>query len=338
MFALVAIVAVVGACGDRSKSAARDSAAQASVSATTPTKDAALPSGESRLAVDGGRIWYKVSGSGTATPAILLHGGPGFSSFYLKSLEAIGIDRPVVRYDQLGGGKSDGLTDTTKITIAHFVKELDSLRAHLGYDRVHLVGHSWGTILGLEYYRVHPEHVASLTLASAALDIPEWERHAKRLVRTLSDSSQRAIRVREAQKQYDAPDYQAALAEFYGKYVWRHPVEADLDSLLKTVNQTIYNYMQGPSEFTIVGTLKDYNATGYLKDVKVPTLFAVGEFDEANPVTIRRFAAMTPGAKVVIIPGAAHITTWDNPEAVAKAVRDHLRAADSAAAGKSSPE
>jgi proline iminopeptidase len=329
--ALVASMAIVSACSDRSKSSPSDSA-------TKPSTDAGLPNGESRLAVDGGRIWYKVSGKGTATPVILLHGGPGFSSFYLKSLETIGNDRPVVRYDQLGSGKSDGLTDTTKITIAHFVKELDSLRAHLGYDRVHLVGHSWGTILGLEYYRAHPEHVASLTLASAALDIPEWERHAKRLVRTLSDSSQRAIRLREAQKQYDAPDYQAALAEFYGKYVWRHPVEADLDSMLKTVNQTIYGYMEGPSEFTIVGTLKNYDATSYLKDVKVPTLFTVGEFDEANPVTIRRHAAMTPGATMVVIPGAAHTTTWDNPQAMEKAVRDHLRAADTATGAKSSTE
>ena len=330
ILALSAIVAATGACADRSKSSSSDSAAQrASASATTPTADTALPSGEWRLAVDGGRIWYKVSGTGTATPVILLHGGPGFSSFYMKPLEALGNERPVVRYDQLGGGKSDGLTDTTKITIAHFVKELDSLRAHLGYERVHLVGHSWGTILGLEYYRVHPEHVASLTFASAAFDIPEWERNAKRLVLTLSDSAQRAIRTREAQKQYDAPDYQAALEEFYGKYVWRHPVAADLDSLLKTVNQTIYNYMQGPSEFTIVGTLKTYDGTKYLKDVKVPTLFTVGEFDEANPATIRRHAAMTPGAKVVVIPGAAHVTTWDNPEAMVKAVRTHLNAADS---------
>jgi proline iminopeptidase len=87
--------------------------------------------------------------------------------------------------------------------------------------------------------------------------------------------------------------------------------------------------MQGPSEFTIVGTLKTYDGRKYLKDVKVPTLFTVGEFDEANPATIRHHAAMTPGAKVVVIPGAAHVTTWDNPEATVKAVRAHLKAADS---------
>ncbi len=141
----------------------------------------------------GGRIWYKVSGHGSGTAVILLHGGPGYSSFYLKPFEDLGDDRPVVRYDQLGGGKSSRTSDTTLFTIPHFVAELDSLRRTLGYDKVHLMGHSWGTILAVEYYLAHPEHVASMTLGSAALDIPTWERNAKRLVTTLPDSDQKAI-------------------------------------------------------------------------------------------------------------------------------------------------
>ena len=294
-----------------------------------PLGPASLPPGEAYLPVPDGRIWYKVSGAGSGMPVILLHGGPGYSSFYLKPFEALGDDRPVVRYDQLGGGKSDRITDTTLFTIAHFVRELDSLRSHLGYAKVHLLGHSWGTILALEYYRVHPEHVASLTLASAALDIPTWERNARRLVGTLSDSAQRAIRTRERQGRFDAPDYQAALGEFYGKYVWRHPVQADLDSLMSTVNEAIYNYMQGPSEFTITGTLKRYDGTPLLKDITVPTLYTVGEFDEADPPTIKRFAQMTPGAQVVVLPGAAHLTPWDAREESIRTVRAFLRGADS---------
>ena len=294
-----------------------------------PPAPSSHPPGESYLPVPGGRLWYKVSGGGSGTPVILLHGGPGYSSFYLKPFEALGDDRTVVRYDQLGGGKSDRITDTTLFTIANFVRELDSLRAHLGYTKVHLLGHSWGTILALEYYRVHPEHVASLTLASAALDIPAWERNARRLVGTLSDSAQRAIRTREAQRRFDAPDYQAALGEFYGKYVWRHPVQADLDSLMSTVNEAIYNYMQGPSEFTITGTLKRYDGTPLLKGVTVPTLYTVGEFDEANPPTIKRFAKMTPGARVVVFPGAAHLTPWDARDESIRTEQEFLGAADS---------
>jgi proline iminopeptidase len=247
----------------------------------------------------------------------------------MKSQEAISADRPLVRYDQLGAGHSDRISDTAMFNIAHFVRELDSLRSHLGYDKVHLIGHSWGTILGLEYYRAHPEHVASLTLMSPALDIPAWERNAKRLVKTLSDSSQKAIATREAEGKFDAPDYQAALEEFYGKYVWRRPVQADLDSTMSHVNEGIYNYMQGPSEFTIVGTLKTYDATPFLKDVKVPVLFTVGEFDEADPPTVRKHAQMTPGAKVAVIPGAAHIVQWDAPDEANRVVRAFLKSVDS---------
>ena len=295
-------------------------------------KRAALGPGEAYLAVPDGRIWYKKTGTGSGTPVILLHGGPGYNSFYLKPLEALGDDRPVIRYDQLGGGRSGPMTDTSLMTIPHFVRELDSLRAALGYDRIHLLGHSWGTILAFEYYRAHPEHVVSLTLGSAALDIPTWERNARRLVGTLSDSAQRAIRVREPEQKFDAPDYQRALEEFYGKYVWRHPVEADLDSTIKTANMQIYNYMQGPSEFTISGTLKTYDVTHLLPTIKVPTLYTVGQFDEADPPTIRRFASMTPGATVEVIPGAAHITTWDNSEVMVRVVRRFLRKVDAGGA------
>ena len=294
-----------------------------------PTREAALPPGEARLAVDAGRIWYKVTGKGGGTPLMLLHGGPGVSSFYLKPFEELGDDRPVVRYDQLGSGKSDSLSDTTKFTIAHFVAELEALRAHLGYDRVALLGHSWGTTLAVEYYRAHPEHVASLILESAFLDAHTWDRNTRKLVTTLSDSSQRAIKRREADHQYQSSDYQAASNEYFGRYIALHPVAADGDSIQSTMNERLYEYMEGPSEFTFTGTLKDYDAKPFLRTVKVPTLYTVGEFDEADPATVRRLAAITPGARVVEFKGAAHLTPWDAHDENIRVVRAFLRSVDS---------
>jgi len=287
-----------------------------------------LGSGESMLPVPDGKIWYKKSGTGTGTPIILVHGGPGFNSFYLKPLEALGSDRPVIRYDQLGGGKSGAMTDTSLFTIAHFVRELDSLRASLGYDKVHILGHSWGTILAYEYYKAHPEHVASIVFGSACLDIPAYEKRAQSLVATLSDSAQKAIKTAETTNKFDAPSYQSAVNEFFGKYVFRHPPEADLDSTMKMVNERIYNYMQGPSEFTITGTLKSYNVTGELGAIKVPTLYTVGEFDEVGPDLVKGFANKTPGAKYALIPGSAHITSWDNPTEMLRVVREFLAGVD----------
>ncbi|HJQ19415.1 MAG TPA: proline iminopeptidase-family hydrolase [Gemmatimonadaceae bacterium] len=287
---------------------------------------------EATLPVVGGNIWYRRSGAGSATPVILIHGGPGASSYYLKPLEALGDDRPVIRYDQLGSGHSDAVNDTSLFTIQRFVAELDSLRAALGYDRVHLVGHSWGTMLAFQYYRAHPKRVASLTLASPVISSAAWAKTAGKLVQTLSDSARTAIVEREKTHDYDAPDYLAAVDEYYGKYVMLRPVQEDLDSLTKTLNSTLYRYMWGPSEFSVTGTLRTYDVTRQLRSVKVPTLYTVGEFDEAGPENVRRFAAATPGARLEVIPDAAHLTTWDNPDAMIRVVRDFLRSADSLAA------
>ena len=104
--------------------------------------------GEAKLPVPGGNIWYKISGTGKNIPLVLLHGGPGYSSFYLKAFEELGNDRQVIRYDQLGAGKSDHISDTALFTIDHFVRELDSLRRFLGLK------HGWG-ILGVQFRQLN---------------------------------------------------------------------------------------------------------------------------------------------------------------------------------------
>lgn len=298
-----------------------DSGAERPEPAPAPIDGATLP-------MPDGDLWYRVTGTGPGVPVVLLHGGPGFSSFYLKSLEGLGDDRPVIRYDQLGSGRSDGLADPASFTLERFVDELEALREHLGVERFHVYGHSWGTMLATEYYQAYPERVASLVLGSAALDARAWERHTRELLQTLPDSMVEAVETREAERNYTAPDYQAAMDEFYARYVWRRPVTADLDSMMATFNAAMYEYMWGPSEFTVTGTLQEFDAKPMLGTVTVPVLYTVGEFDEAGPENIETFARLTPGARVVVIPEAGHITAWDNREADLEAVRAFLREAD----------
>jgi proline iminopeptidase len=155
-----------------------------------------------------------------------------------------------------------------------------------------------------------------------------YGRRANDLVQTLSDSSKQAVKRALATGRFDAPDYQNAVSEFWGRYVFRHPVQADLDSSLASFNARIYEYMQGPSEFTITGTLASYDAKPFLPEIKVPTLVTVGEFDEVGPELARSHAALIPGARFHIFPGAAHLTTWDAPETTIATVRGFLRSAD----------
>ncbi len=214
-------------------------------------------------------------------------------------------------------------------TIKHFVSELDSLRKHLGINQWNLLGHSWGTILALEYYKAFPDKVASLTFASACFDIPAYAIQAKKLLKTLPDSLQQAIVMAETTGKYEDPLYHKAITQFTCLYLVRKPVKAEMDSTSATYNNNIYYYMQGPSEFTIIGTLKNYDATSDLSKIKVPTLFTVGEFDEVGAELVKSFADKVSGSRYKVFPNSAHITMWDAKEENLKIAREFLHSVDS---------
>ena len=296
--------------------------------AATTQATAALGPGEAMLPVRGGRIWYKVSGTGKGTPMVLIHGGPGAGSYYLKPFEDIGDDRRVIRYDQLGAGKSDRLTDTTLMVIPRFVEELDSLRRALAIDRWFLNGHSWGTVLALEYYKAHPDHVAGIVFGGSVFDWRAYARETNEWTKQLTDSAQRAIAAWKAGGSADTPAFKAATGEFYSKFVFRRPVPADTDSTNAGFGAEQYNYMQGAYEYVVTGTLKDYDARADLPKIRVPVLSTTGEFDEVGPKTVEAHAKMIPGAKFVLYKGAAHVTSWDATEANVKDVREFARSVD----------
>lgn len=121
--------------------------ALAGVLLTAGCQSSGIEPGEGYVDVPGGKVWYRVVGGGDRTPLLLLHGGPGSPSYYLEPLGALADERPVVFYDQLGAGRSDQPTDTTLWRVDRFVEELAAVRAALGLDEVHILGHSWGTML-----------------------------------------------------------------------------------------------------------------------------------------------------------------------------------------------
>ncbi|HEV8504074.1 MAG TPA: proline iminopeptidase-family hydrolase [Chitinophagaceae bacterium] len=283
-----------------------------------------LQPGEGFIDVDGGKVWYRIVGSGEKTPVIVLHGGPGAPSYYLKPLSPLGADRKLIFYDQLGCGKSDHSVDTTKMTVDHFVDELKTVVDHFGLKEFYLYGQSWGTMLGTDYYLKYPLGIKAIILSSPAISIPRWLSDADTLLSTLPDSIQNAVRTNELNKTYDSPAYQNAIQVYYQNFLARKlPWSADIDSTFMQLGKS-YQYMWGPSEFTAEGALKTYDRTNRLGEIKVPTLFMAGEFDEARPTTVQYYQSLVPGAKFEIIKGAGHLTMQDKPEENNKVIIDFL--------------
>ena len=287
-------------------------------------KENTLPTGEGFIPVDGGKVWYRVTGNGDNTPILVLHGGPGAPSYYLKPLGDLGTDRKVIFFDQLGCGKSDRSTDTTLMTVDHFVEEVKTVVDYFGLKEFYLLGQSWGTMLGTDYYLKYPEGIKAIIFCSPAISIPMWLKDADALISTLPDSIQNAIRVNEAAQSYDNPEYQNAVMVFYQNFLARKlPWSADIDSTFSQIGLS-YEYMWGPSEFTATGTLKDYDRTNRLGEFKVPTLFVTGEYDEATPATVKYYQSLVPGAKFEMIKDAGHVTMQDKPEENNRAIREFI--------------
>jgi proline iminopeptidase len=282
---------------------------------------------EGRIPFHGYETWWRSVGpqDGDAVPLLCLHGGPGANWLHMKPYEALADERRVVFYDQLGAGHSDHPTDSTLWRTDRFVQELAAVRKALGLERVHLLGTSWGTMLATDYMLTHPTGVQSLILASPALSIPIWIRDADSLKSALPDSIQEMITRHEKDGTYDAPDYQNAMMYYYRLHVARKlPWSPDIDSTFAQLGQSVYMAMCGPSEFTITGSLKDYDRTSRLKEIHVPTLFTAGRYDEATPRATAYYQSLLPGSKMVIFENSAHLTMQDEPEHYVQVIRDFL--------------
>ncbi|MDX5479224.1 MAG: proline iminopeptidase-family hydrolase, partial [Cyclobacteriaceae bacterium] len=285
----------------------------------------ALVSQEGYVEVNGGRIWYEVYGSGTKPPVLLLHGGPGGTSFGFEPLKELGYDGPIIFWDQLGSGRSSALTDTTLMTIENYVDQVERLREHLKLEDFVLYGHSWGTMLGMDYYLSYPDEVKAIIFSSPLFSTDSWIADADTLIATLPDSIQHIIRHHESMGTYEDPEYQEATKLYYSLYVTRKErPRVDRSHLNLVSGSNVYLYMWGPSEFTSTGTLRNYDRLEYLPTIKVPVLMMTGEYDEARPSTVRHYASMVPNAKFEVIPDAAHSTLNDNKKATLKVVREFL--------------
>ena len=133
-----------------------------------------LSPGVHRFGVDGVNLWYRVAGQAGGKPVVFLHGGPGEGSQTFAHFAGPALERTLrmVYLDQRGSGRSDRPQDPKAYSIAQLVDDIEALRTHLGVARIALIGHSFGTILGLEYAAKYPQHVSRLVLASAVSDLP----------------------------------------------------------------------------------------------------------------------------------------------------------------------
>lgn len=285
----------------------------------------------------GYETWYQIWGEREEPgklPLLCLHGGPGAAHDYLESLSAMAdTGRRVIFYDQLGCGRSAIPESRPEMwTVDLYVEEVDVVRQALGLDRIHLLGQSWGGMLAMEYALTQPAGLESLTIASSPASMIQWVEEANRLRRELPAGVQETLLKHEAAGTYDHADYEAAVAVFNDRHVCRivpNPeyVARTFSALAR--NPEVYYTMNGPNEFHVIGTLKNWNIIPRLGEIHVPTLVTSGRYDEATPLIATTVRDGIPGARWVVFEESSHTSHAEEPEQYMQVLDEFLHEVES---------
>lgn len=271
---------------------------------------------EGRAPFGAHETWYRITGdlNSSKPPVFLLHGGPGAGHNYIDSYKLLARDgRAVIHYDQIGCGNSTHLPDAPRDfwTPQLFVDELENLIDHLDQRaRFHVLGQSWGGMLGAEYGTRHPKGLKSLTIANSPASMSLWSVEAMRQRSQMPQHIQDALNTHEATGDYDNPDYKAATDWVYARHVCRvvpNPPEVVASFAQLGADPTVYHTMNGPNEFFVVGTLKHWDITPELHKIDVPTLLLSGRHDEATPATVQPYMDLIKGASWMIFENSSHM-------------------------------
>jgi len=286
---------------------------------------------EGYISVTGGKVWYKIIGKRTnGIPVLVVHGGPGVPHDYLEPLEELADERPVIFYDQLGCGNSDNPDDASLWTLERFVQELHQVRKALGVEKMHILGQSWGSSLAVEYMLTgQPDGVVSLLLSGPLLSASRWIEDQKAYIAELPETLREIIITSEASGEYSSAPYQSAMMQYYKNHVCRLAVWPQcMNRSFEKINYSMYQSMWGPSEFTVTGTLKEYERADRLKEITVPVLFTCGSYDEATPTTSGYYQSQLPGSELCIFAEASHEHHLERPEDYTRTARAFFQKAE----------
>ena len=251
--------------------------------------------------VDGMRIAYTRSGSGT--PLVMLHGAPSDGRIWQWMLPDLSRDHSVVAWDAPGFGQSTDIDDDWRAP--QFADALAAFIAALGFERPHLVGHSFGTMVALSMFQRHPGVPESLVLvggyAGWAGSLPPDE-VARRLAMFVG--------MAELGDAFDPKAYPGLFSDL---------IPADRDAAMAAMMRENIR----PATIRAAGYVgAETDLRPVLPTINVPTLILHGEADARSPLTnAEALHAAISTSQLVVLPKLGHACVVEDPESCAAEIR-----------------
>ena len=286
-------------------------------------------------------VWTKRVGNNPKMKVLLLHGGPGATHEIFECFDGYFPQENIeyIYYDQLDSYYSDKPNDSTLWTTEHFVEEVEQVRRalNLNKDNFYLYGQSWGGILAMEYALKYQDNIKGLVISNMMASIPEYEKYAAEVLGPqLPPDIYKEIKEMEANSDFGNPKYtELVTTYYYPEHVLRMPIEEWPESINRTfnhLNPNIYIYMQGYSEFGVTGnaSLKGWDVSEKLKNLKVPTLTIGAKYDTMDPKYMEWMSNEVQNGRFLLTNGS-HLSQYDDQKTFFKGLIKFIKDVDTGA-------
>jgi proline iminopeptidase len=287
------------------------------------------------MAPDAVRLYYRVAGAGRDT-IVFVHGGPGGSlEEVVAGLAPLTKRHVVIFYDQRGGGRSSRPADTTHLTAAYQIEDLDQIRRRFGLETMQLMGHSYGALLAATYAIAHPSAVASLLIVAGIGPRRNgvWERMDS--VTTVRLGQRQRTLIEEAKRKIGDPaaDAVAACRDFVSLVLPARLADPEIMMPRLTPHFCTQDAATIRYAFTVAGpaileSYGNWDLRDQLRTLHVPTLVVHGTEDVFPMDIAQEWRAALPRATLVQIPAAGHFPFAERPELFWPVIEKFLAASE----------
>jgi len=282
--------------------------------ATPPTEQGAT------FKTAGVTIWYEVRGGGPGTPLVVANGGPGFDHTYLHCSdcwERLAESRKVVFYDQRGNGRSGELKDGQSCTLADQIADLEALRATLGFEKIDLLGHSWGGYLVMAYAARHPERIAHLLIVDSAA--PKIQDTAFLFKYVYPETQAREDALAFAVELGDPEAIAADLKEYMSMLFYTKEAR---EAFFARSSSFVYRQKVNKA---VWGDLQRFDLNPELPKFRFPTLVVTGRHDfNVAPSVAWSIQRAIPGSELAVFEKSGHLPFCEETEGFVSRVEAFL--------------
>lgn len=272
-------------------------------------------------------LYYEIRGAKSGTPLFIVNGGPGADHTYMHStlrpvsaLDELAKQRPVIFYDPRGVGRSPALKAGQSCTFADQVSDLEALRSFLGYDRIDVLGHSFGGLVAMAYAARFPERIAHLIISDAVPPkFSEWIYLFDQVFPETSERMDAREKAYQARGGRSEADLKAEMLDYLSMLFY---LPAHRDAYLAKVTDPKINVQIRDG---IIKDVEKLDLTSEVAKFRFPVLVITGRFDmNVAPLNAYKIHKTIPNSKFAVFEHSSHLPFYEEQDEFVRLLQGFL--------------